>query len=69
MTLADEIELAVCRAIRPLNAKLARMEKLWTEMLVKRPNQKVLAKRAGVSPSTLWRRRRRAEMNQRLGAV
>jgi len=61
MTTPDDIERAVARAVSPLNAKLERMERLWNDLLVKRPSRKTQAKRAGVHPSTLWRREKRAE--------
>lgn len=54
--------------LRPLllqiDARLARMEKLHNELLVKRPRQKDLAKQMGVHPTTLSRRRARERMRQ-----
>jgi hypothetical protein len=69
MTLADEIAIAVSRAVSPLAAKLDRIEKLHADLLTKRPTQKQLAKRLGVHPVTISRRKARAAQQLRLGAI
>jgi hypothetical protein len=44
--------------------KLAKMERLHDRMLLKRPSQTELARKSGVSVTTLWRRRKREEMRR-----
>jgi hypothetical protein len=45
-------------------ARLERMERLWSDLLLKRPTRAQQAKKAGVHPSTLRRREKRLEMDR-----
>lgn len=45
-----------------LGKRMARLEKLVTALMTKRPTVKQEAKRMGVNPSTLWRRRKKAQL-------
>jgi len=55
-------ELAALRA--EIAPKLERIEQVMNLLLVKRPTLKEQAKQAGVSPSTLCRRRQRLAMGR-----
>lgn len=50
-----------------IDARLARMERLHEELLVKRPKQKDIAKQMGVHPTTLSRRRQRERLRRLAG--
>jgi hypothetical protein len=52
----------IAEKLSSIEATLARMEKLWSDLNTKRVSRSVQAKRAGVHPSTLWRREKRAEL-------
>lgn len=43
-------------------ARLERMEKIWADLLLKRPSRSQQARKAKVSRTTLWRREKRLEL-------
>lgn len=64
-TLADEV--AALRA--EIVPKLARIEAVINELMVKRPSRAEQAKKLGVHPSTLWRREKRVALRQRVSGI
>lgn len=55
--------------LESIHAMLSRMEELHVDLLVKKPTQKELARRLGVHPVTISRRRQRKQIARLLEGV